>query len=130
MCSMIRALLMTATGVAALFLAASCGLFDQPQQQAPAGPTIINNMPPAASDSGPLVLIVVLGGLFVLAVVAGVWMYRDKREAQRTTQLLMQLSAASNQAVILNGQVYRPSLSTASMHGHEQVQQLPMLEQG
>jgi hypothetical protein len=125
---MIRAVMATIAGVATLCLAVSC--LGQPQQQAPAGPTIINNMPPAASDSGPLILVVVLGALFVLAVVVGVWLYRDKREAQRTTQLLMQLAAQNNQAVVLNGQVLRPALTSPTHQQYEQTAQAPMLEEG
>jgi multisubunit Na+/H+ antiporter MnhC subunit len=126
---MIRVLLATVMGVVLLCAAASCGLFDQGSQQAPAGPMIINNMPPAASDSGPLILAVILGCALligaVVAAVAIVWMLRNRRDDQQTIRSLQ--AALNGNARWMNGQP-QPSALPSSTRSQER--QAPMLEQG
>jgi hypothetical protein len=124
---MIRAVMATIAGVAALELVASC--LSEPQQQAPAGPMIINNMPPAASDSGPLILAVVLGCVLlvgaVVAAVTIVWMFRNRQDDRQTIRSLQH--ALNGQVRWMNGQP-QPSALPAPIRPYEQ--QVSMLEQG
>lgn len=103
-----------------LFLLASCGLLDDRSASAPyapAGPTIVNNMPPPPSDSSSTWLTCLL----IAAVGIGVWMFCERRNAQRRAaeaelgqaRLLAHLQA-TGQVTTVNGQPHLPGLGQLS----------------
>jgi hypothetical protein len=111
---------------AGIFLLAACTVRTSDQ---PTAPPVVNNII-TPNDSGPLVGMLCIGFGLLIAVGIGVWLFRDRRDAQRRVEerRAEETDRLLRGAVYLNGEYYRPALNP----GPRRLVQadLPMLERG
>lgn len=119
---------------AVVFVVSACSMFEESAPAAPAGPTIVNNMPaaPAADGNVPWLMMLALGA----TALATFWFCgsrhantrandANKRAAAAEQELELHVTAA-RLAVTMNGHYYQPSVNALA----PSYQNAPMIESG